>query len=92
MYDPVRHAAHQETIEPLPPMGADHNEVVAISYFAHSRHGIAKADIGRHCEVRTRQRLGRVVHGLFSMLLTQLRPAFESHHQTRVDHMQRGDD
>ena len=40
MHDPVRHAAQQETIEPLSSMGADHDEVVAISRFAHGGDGI----------------------------------------------------
>ena len=44
MHDSVRHAAQQKSTEPLPSMGADHQEVVAISHFAHSSHGIARAD------------------------------------------------
>ena len=51
MHDPVRHAAQQETIEPLPPMGADHDEIVAISHFAHGGDGITHADIGGDIEL-----------------------------------------
>ena len=92
MHDPVRHAAQQETIESLPPMGADHDEVVAISHLAHGRDGITQADIDRHSEVRARQRVGRIVHDLFSVPLTLLGQAFESRHQARVGDVERGDD
>ncbi len=90
MHDPVRYAAQQESIETLPPMGADHDEVVAMSRFAHNSHGISRTNHGRHCEVRAGQRLGRVVHDLFSMPSTFLGPAFESLHQTLIDHLERG--
>jgi len=92
MHDPVRRAAQQETIEPLPSMRADHDEVVATSHFAHGRDGITRADIGRYREVRTGQRLGRVVHNLFGIPLPYLRPAFESPHHMRIEQLQRGDD
>jgi hypothetical protein len=51
MHDSMRHTAQQESIEPLPPMGADHDEVVAISHFAHGGDGITHADIGGDIEL-----------------------------------------
>jgi len=51
MHDPVRHAAQQETIKPLPPVGADHDESVAISHFAHGGDGITHTDIGNDIEL-----------------------------------------
>ena len=92
MHDPVRHATQHETIEPLPPVGADHDEVVALSHFAHGRGGIARANIGRHREVRAGQRLSRVLHDLFGIPLTLRRPAFLSHHQLVADIVERGKD
>src|SRR5687768_1857307 len=92
MHDPVRYTAQQETVEPLPPMGADYDELVATSCLAHTRDGITHADIGRYGEVWTGQRLGCVVYDLFNLPLIFLRPAFESRHKMWVDQMQRGDD
>jgi hypothetical protein len=53
MHNPVRYAAEQESCETLPPMGAGHDEVVALPYFAHGRHGITRADIGGDIELWT---------------------------------------
>src|SRR5262245_1550681 len=92
MHDRLRHPAEQESLEPLPSMGADHNQVVIICHVAHRCDGITQADIMRHCEVRAGQRLGSLVHDLLSMPLTLLRPAFEPYYQMWVDQMQRGDD
>ena len=92
MHDPVRDAAQQESLKCLPPMGTDHDEVVALSRFTHGCHRITYSDIGRYGELWTGQRLGRILHDLFGLPLTLLRPIFESHHQMRVDQMQRGDD
>ena len=75
MHDPVGDTAQQETVEPLPPMGADYNELVATSCLAHACDGITHADIGRYGEVWTVQCLGRVVYDLFSLPLTFLSPA-----------------
>jgi hypothetical protein len=87
MHNTVRHAAEQESFEPLPPMGADYDEVVTISHVAHGRDGITLAYIGRHGDRRARQRSSRVVYDLFSMPLTLLGPALESYQQLLINHM-----
>ena len=45
MHDPMRHATQHETIKPLSPVGADHDEVVALSHFTHSRRRITRANM-----------------------------------------------
>src|SRR5512144_1226058 len=81
MHNLLRHAAQHEAINSFPSMGAEHDEVVALSHFTYGLDGITHADIGRHREVYAGQRLGHVVHDLFSIPLTLLRPAFEFYHQ-----------
>ena len=73
-------------------MGADHDEVVALSHFTHGRGRIARADFGRHREVWTGQGLGRVLHDLFGITFTLLRPALQPHHQLVADIVERGKD
>ena len=76
MHDSMRHAAQQETIEPLPPMGADHDEVVAISHIAHGGDRITHTDIGGDIELWAGQRLSCVLHDLLSLPVVVLQTSF----------------